>query len=138
MSASWEVQKALYSALKGDTTFMGLINNKLYDEPPTNSSYPYVTCSDMIEISDNDLSHRGFEVSAIFSIYTKPAGLGFYQAKQILGAMNTVLNIKRFSLTGYEMIVCKFDNAITERDDDIRIITVRYTVLVDSNTLITY
>lgn len=138
MSASWEVQKALYSALKGNSTFMNLITNRIYDEPPTNLAYPYVACGDMIEISDNDLSHRGFEVSAIFSIYTKPAGLGFYQAKQILEAMNTVLNIKRFTLTNYEMIVCKFDNAVTERDDDIRIITVRYTVLVDSNTLTTY
>lgn len=138
MSASWEVQKALYSALKADVTFMGLVGNKIYDEPPTNTDYPYVVISDTIEVSDNDLSHNGYETSVIFNIYTKPAGLGFYQAKKILERMNYILNMKKFALTGFTMLICRFDNMITERDSDIRIITARYMVLTDTDTLITF
>ena len=138
MSASWEVQKVLYEQLKADSTFMNLIGNRLYDEPETNEIYPYVVVGDSIEIPDNDLSHLGYDTSVTFTIKTKPAGLGFYTAKNILKEMNRILNNKIFDMTGFTMIICRFDNMITDRDNDIRTISVRYQVLTDTETKITY
>ena len=132
MSAQWECQKVLYEQLKADSTFMALISNKLYDEPPTNLSYPYVVIGDSVEVPDNDLCHNGYDTDIMFKIYTKPGGLGFYTAKTILTAMNNVLNMKKFDMVGFTMIICKFDNSITQRNNDIRSITVRYNVLTDT------
>lgn len=137
MSATWEVQKVLVAQLEADSTFMNLITG-IHDEPPTNAQYPYVTCGDVVETSDNTLSYRGYDTSVTFMIHTKPAGLGTYTAKQILEAMNDVLNMKKFDMTGFDMIICKFDNAITDRDGDKRNILARYQVLSDTNTLITF
>lgn len=138
MSASWEVQKVLVAQLKADSTFMNLISNRIYDEPNTNEQYPYVIVGDTIETSDNDLSHNGYDTSMNFMIKTKPAGLGFYQAKQILEEMNRILNMKIFDMTGFTMIICRFDNMITDRDNDIRTLSVRYQVLTDTSTIIKY
>jgi len=137
-SPSWEIQKVLVAQLKADTTFMGLISNRIYDEPETNLQYPYVVVGDAVENKWNDLSHNGFETYFSFHIYTKPSGLGFYQAKQIESAIDKILNMKKFALTGYTMVICQFDNAISDRENDIRIISVRYKILTDSDTLITF
>ena len=138
MSAQWEAQKALYDQLSADSTFMNLIGSRLYDEPPTNNTYPYVVVGDAIEIPDNTLSYKGYDTSVTFTIYTKPAGLGSYTAKQILEEMNRILNMKKFSMDTLTMIICKFENALTDRDGDIRTMSVRYQVLSDENTLIKF
>lgn len=137
-SPSWEVQKTLYDQLVADSVFMDLIGNKIYDEPPTNEGYPYVVIGDSIEIPDNDLSHNGYDVSALFYIYAKDEGLGYWKAKKIFVEMNRILNMKKFSMDNYNMIICRFDNMITDREKDKRVLTVRYQVLVDSDQLVTF
>lgn len=132
-SPDWEVQKVLVAQLKADSTFMNLISDRIYDEPNTNLQYPYVVVGDAIENPDNNLARNGFETYLNFDIYTKPAGLGFYTAKQIQSAIDTVLNMKRFTMTGFTMIICMFDNAITDRDGDKRIISARYKVISQDN-----
>jgi hypothetical protein len=138
MSASWEAQVSLYNALSGNSTFMNLIGSRLYDEPEANSTYPYVVIGDTIEIPDNRLLRNGFEVMMTFHIYTKPEGLGFYQAKKILEQMNSILNVKKLSMTSYTMVICQLDNVLTERDDDKRIISARYKVIAHSDTNISF
>ena len=128
MSASWEVQKALYNALSTDATFMTKIGSRLYDEAPTNESFPYVTLGNSFENRYNKLTNKGFEIIARLDIYTKTGRLGFKPAKEIMVEMNRVLNQKRFALTGFNMIQCYFDTSATERDEDKRIITARYIV----------
>ena len=135
MSAMWEVQKALYDALVGNTAFMALISNRIYDEPNTNEEYPYVEIGDGTEVSVNRLNKLGYNNTLTLYIYTKPYGLGWYPAKQILSSMNTVLNIKRFTMSNYNMGGCKFDNALEEKDKDKRIIHARYRIWAFSDTI---
>lgn len=136
MSAQWEAQVALYNALANNSTFMNLISSRLYDEPPTNQDYPYVVIGNTTEIPDNRLNYNGYDVTITFNIYTKPAGLGSYTAKQILSAMNAVLNVKKFSMSSFTMLICQNVSAVPDRDDDKRIISARYRVLCHSDTAI--
>lgn len=129
MSASWETQKALYTALSSDSAFMTKIGNRLYDEPPTNETYPYCTIGQMIESKYNRLDNKGYQINATIVIYTKSGRLGYKPAKEILVEMNRVLNQKRFAMTGFNMIQCYFENADNDRDEDKRIITANYTIL---------
>lgn len=133
MSAQWEVQKALYTALSSDSTFMTKIGSRLYDEPPTNETFPYVTIGYMIENKYNRFNNEGYEVSARLDIYTKSGRLGYKPAKEILVEMNRILNLKRFNLTGFNMIQCYYETSDTERDEDKRILSARYTILTQAN-----
>jgi hypothetical protein len=133
VSAQWEVQKAIYTALSTDNTFMTKIGSRLYDEPPTNESFPYVTIGQMVENKYNRFNSKGFEVIARIDIYTKSGRLGFKPAKEILIEMNRILNQKILTLTGYTMIQCYFDNSDTERDEDKRILSANYIVLVQES-----
>ena len=100
--------------------------------------YPYIVIGDMTEIPFNKHRGLGYEITHTMHIYTKPYGLGFYTASQILKRLNTLLNMKRFTLTSYHMLVCLLDSSRTERDGDKRIISVRYRILCDSDTIVTY
>jgi len=138
MSATWEVQKSLYDVLANDTDFMALVENRLYDEPPTNEVYPYVTIGDCTEIPDNRLIRNGFEVTMTFNIYTKSGGLGFYIGKKIYERMNILLNVKKPSLDTLTMVICQLDNTFTDREKDKRVISVRYRVIAHSDETITF
>ena len=133
MSAQFEVQKAIYIALSADSTFMNKIGSRLYDEAPTNETFPFVTLGSMNEIKYNRLVNKGFEITAKLDIYTKSGRLGFKPAKEILIEMNRVLNQKSFNLTGFNMIQIYFQSGDTERYGYKRIITARFTVLVQEN-----
>lgn len=138
MSATWEVQKALYNTLKNDTTFMNLVSNRLYDEPPTNSEYPYVLIGDCTEIPDNRLIKNGYELTMTFLIYTKSEGLGYYTGKKIYERMNDLLNVKKPSLDTLVMVMCQLDNMYTDREDDKRVISARYRVVVHDDNINTF
>lgn len=130
MSAQWQTQLALYNALSADSAFMTKIGSRLYDEPPTNETFPFVTIGNMIESRYNRILNKGFQISARFDIYTKSGRLGYKPAKEIMVEMDRVLNHKVFAMTGYKMIQCFFESASTERDEDKRIISATYTILV--------
>lgn len=139
MSAILETQKAIYDAMVADTTLTSLVSAaNIVDEPKTDLDYPYIVIGDATEIPDNRHRYLGYEVTHTLHIYTKPAGLGFYTAGKILERLNQILNMKRFALTNYNMLVCLFDNAVNDRDNDKRIISVRYRILCHSNTEVTY
>jgi hypothetical protein len=126
MSVKWYVQEALYNALTSSSTFTTIVSNKIFDEPPTNTTYPYVVIGNATEVPECTHDKKGYNVTMTNFIYTKPYGLGFYQGDMILKAMNDVLHMKRFTMTGYNMIICKLDNTVWSREDDKRIIDVRY------------
>jgi hypothetical protein len=116
---------------------MTFISSRIYDEPPTDEDYPYIVIGEATENSANRLNRIGYEDTLTTYIYTKPAGLGFYQAKYILGLMNNSLNIKKLPMDTYTMVICKLDNSMTEKDGDKRIIHARYRVTAHSDTNIT-
>ena len=128
MSAMWECQKAIYTALSSDSSFMTKIGSRLYDEPPTNETFPYVTIGQMLETRYNKLDSKGFEVYARIDIYTKSGKMGYKPSKEIQVDVDRLLNLKRFNLTGYNMVQCFLDSTDTERDEDKRIISTRYII----------
>jgi len=138
MSAMWEVQKALYDTMISDTTLITLVSSRIYDEPPTDAIYPYIVFNNPTEVPDNRHKRLGYEVTQTIQIYTKPYGLGFYTANKILIRLNALLNMKKFDLESFNMLVCYYENGIGERDMNKRIMSARYRILCHSSTDITY
>ena len=129
MSAMWGVQKSLYTALTANATLMAKIGNALYDEPPTNSAYPYITIGSMTESIANRHGKDGFIVTLELRIFTSQGRGGFKSAKEILELVNQAINLKKFSMDGYTMLMCSYRYSSTERDDDKRIINANYEIL---------
>lgn len=129
MTAMWSVQKSLYNALASNSTFMSKISNNLYDEPPTNQQYPYVTIGSMTESNLNRLNKNGFYVTLEMMIFTKNGRGGFKLAKEILELANDVINLKIFSLDNYTMVQVFYRYSSTERDEDKHIISANYDVI---------
>lgn len=136
MSADWEVQVAIYDALKADATLMGLVQG-VYDEPPTNQIQNYIIIGDAVNNADDNHSRLGSEIYMNITIYTKPEWLGFYTAKNIFSRVDTLLNTKKLSLTNHTMLICEFDRHFTFKKEDIRGISARYKILTESNTQFT-
>ena len=132
MSALWEVQVATYDALVANSTLMSLISSRIYDEPVTNDVYPYIVVGDVIEINDNRLNNKGFEMDALVRIYTKPGRLGFYESKKILEQVNASLNLVSLPLTNFNMVKCMNIQNSTSKFDDKRSIDARYQIWVSA------
>jgi hypothetical protein len=129
MSAMWAVQKSLYTALSSSSTFMTKIGNNLWDEPPTNEQYPYVTIGSMTEANLNRLNKSGFFVTLEMRIFTKNGRGGFKLAKEILEIANDTINLKRFTLDNFTMVQVYYRYSSTERDEDKHIINANYDIL---------
>lgn len=129
MTAMWSAQKSIYTALASNSTFMTKISNNLYDEPPTNEQYPYVTIGSMSERNDNRLNKSGFYVTMELRIFTKNGRGGFKLAKEILELANNVINLQKFSTDGFTMIQCYYRFSDTTRDQDKHIINANYDII---------
>lgn len=132
---AFEVQTALVSALTSSSSFTNSINSRLYDNPSDNLDYPYVVIGDCIEIPFGSHQRVGRELNMNFTVYTRPYELGSYQAKNIRGIMDSVLNMKRFQMEStntYEMVICKLDSYDQAKNKDIISIDCRYNIIVNS------
>ena len=129
MTAMWSVQKSLYTALASNSTFMTKIGNNLYDEPPTNEQYPYVTIGSMTEANNNRLNKSGYYVTLELRIFTKNGRGGFKLAKEILELTNNVINLQKFSTVNFTMVQCFYRYSNTERDQDKHIINANYDII---------
>lgn len=129
MTAMWSVQKGIYTALASNSTFMAKISNRLWDEPPTNEEYPYVTIGSMTEANTNRLNKAGFSVTLELRIFSKNGRGGFKLAKEILELTNNVLNLKQITIDNYTMVQCYYTYSSTERDQDKHIINANYEII---------
>lgn len=128
----WETQKSVVSAISSSTTLSTLISGKIYDEPPTDTDYPYIVIGELTEIPNNNIYELGFEDTITIFIHTRPYGLGWYPAYNILDEMNRVLNYKRLSFDSLFCCICKLDNIIQEKYQDKRILHVRYRLILEN------
>jgi hypothetical protein len=108
---------------------MTKIGSALYDEPPTNSAYPYITIGSMTEANANRLGKDGFYVTLEMRIFTKNGRGGFKLAKEIVELVNQTINLKKFAMDTYTMVQCLYRYSSTERDEDKNIINATYDVI---------
>lgn len=129
---TFEAQKLIYDALSGNSTFMNLINNRLYDQPNTNEGYPYVIIGN--GISTNHLTHGkdGLNEFINITIFTKPNSLGWYPAKTIAQTIRNVLHLKKFTINStYRNCIVIFDGENREHSGDYRNIDLTYKIIIE-------
>lgn len=140
MSVEFEIQTAIFTALTSSSSMTNAVNNAIYGEPPANKIYPYVCLNDIITLPHNRHGKLGYQSNISFFIYTQNGMLGDYEALNISGIMNSILNLKRLSLesSNLKMVVCKLDRDQIFRKDDIVGIEKRYDIIVHDENSNTY
>lgn len=128
----FEAQKIIYNALSGNSIFMNLINNRLYDQPQTNELYPYVILGN--GTSQNHLTHGKdgiFEFMNI-TIFTKSGDLGWYTCKKITQAIRNVLHLKKFSINStYKNCICIQESENREHNGEYRNMDLTYKIIIE-------
>lgn len=88
-----QLQKGIFSALTSSGPLAALIGDRVYDDVPPKSAFPYVTISDAQVLDDGDTCEsEQFEVFADLHIWSRTVGL--MQSKNISGYVrDALLNI---------------------------------------------
>jgi len=110
MSADFEVQKALYTAISGDPVVDGLVQ-AVYDFAPQvadggdSGPFPYVTVG-MIVMGEMDTKTRnGFNFAARVHTFSRSGSAK--ETKDIQGAIYDALHLQSLSVTGYAHILLR-------------------------------
>ena len=109
---SFDLQTILYSTLNGDSTLDGIVgNNKIFDNVPQDTSYPYVAIGDITAINRGTKTLDGNEYVLDIDVWSTYRG-----KKEISDALERIyelLHDTTYSVSGANMVVSQVRNTIT-------------------------
>lgn len=110
-----ELQKGIYDALVAAAVAGG----RIYDNPPKQPTFPYVTIGDEQLVSDGDDAggcDTGDEVSVDVHVWSRPGTGSKAQAKTLAAA--AVAALRTVSVSGHAVTLAEPDTVRTFRDPD--------------------
>ena len=114
---SFDLQTILYSTLNGDSTLDGIVgNNKIFDNVPQDTSYPYVAIGDITAINRGTKTLDGNEYVLDIDVWSTYRG-----KKEISEAMERIyelLHEATYSVSGANMVVSQVRNTVTIVEND--------------------
>jgi len=114
--SSLELQKALVARLRGDTGVAALVGTRIYDQPPPEPVYPYISLGpDQILPSRADC-YDGKEVTLQVDAWSR--GVGFPEVKRIAEAICVALDDASLTLVGHRLVDIYEEDVRTMRDPD--------------------
>ena len=111
LSASWALQQAMHAALIANAPLAAFVSDRIYDRPPPDVAFPFVTLGDM-EVSAAD-SGEGVGADAgaahrlTLSVWSRENGRR--EAKEIMSAIYEVLHNAALSLPGHTLVSLQFE-----------------------------
>lgn len=109
LSASWELQKAVHGALIADAPFTMLVGARLFDRPPADVAFPFVTLGDT-EIVPDGAGSEGAAIHRLsFSVWSRATGRR--ETKEIMSALDAVLQDANLPLTGHVIVNFQLEEA---------------------------
>ena len=127
------LQKSVVAALRADAGITALLGSpaRLYDDPPRDTAFPYVSIGPA-QLADWDTaSERGHLHRLHLDIWSRQGGRK--EARAILAAIEAVLHDAALSLDGHRLINLRFEFADIFRDEDGETMrgTVRYRAVTE-------
>ena len=116
-SAQWELQKAVYQALRADAGLKAEIGDpaRIFDDPPPEALFPYLTIGEA-RASDWKGVEGGLEHDLKLYVFSRYAGRR--EVKRILGAVYDALHEAALTVTGHNLINIRFVFADAFRRSD--------------------
>ena len=115
-----ELQKGVRARLAGLSSITDLVSTRIYDEPPTSVTYPFIRFGNITPSADDTDGRVGADVS--FEIEAFSQATGRVEATQIAEAVRAALHRSEssVSLTGFHLIELRCENYVVTRNSDER------------------
>lgn len=107
LSASWELQKAVHAALTGDTALATFVAERIYDRPPDDVAYPFITLGD----TDVGVAGDGTDAAHMLVLLIWSRAKGRREAKEIMSAVYDTLHEAPLTLVGHVLVNLQFEQA---------------------------
>ncbi|PCJ69190.1 MAG: hypothetical protein COA62_11175 [Rhodobiaceae bacterium] len=111
LSASWALQQAMHAALIADAPLGGFVSNRIYDRPPPDVIFPFVTLGDMEVIAADTGEGLGVDAGAThrLTLFVWSRKNGRRETKEIMSAVYEVLHNAALSLPGHTLVSLQFE-----------------------------
>lgn len=119
-------QVAIIAALKANAGVTALVGQRIYDEPPSGVTYPYIQISSIEPAAWDTDSVEGATVQIGLHAHSRTAQ-GRVEVTRIAEAVQAALHRNEAALTvaGYNLIEMIFQTFVADRDPEGRGFTVR-------------
>lgn len=116
MSDAWQVQKAIFTALSGNSTLMTAIGSRLKDTPSQDYALPYVHIGEIMTRDWGSKTFVGGEHSVTIHVWSKTRGTK--EAWDIIDLIRSTLHEQDFALTGHTLILLRHASSRVFTDED--------------------
>ena len=100
---SLELQKAIVARLRADVDLTAIVAGRIFDQPPPNATFPYVTLGEADVVVQRAAFYDGSEVS--MTIHGWSRAVGFPEVKRIAGAIRASLHEAPLELADGERLI---------------------------------
>jgi hypothetical protein len=111
-----EIQGAIVARLKADPAVTALINGRVYDQPPKDAVFPYVTIGPVDSVDDSADCITGLLVAQQIDCWSR--AVGFPEVKRLADAVRASLHDADVSLTVNALVLIRCRQTQTLRDPD--------------------
>lgn len=130
---SFELQKAIFSALDGNVTDGQGITISVYDDVPENSTYPYVILGEETTANNGSITLDGVEHTLTIHAWSQYRGRR--EIKQIMESIYHLLHDAAITVSGASLVNIRheFSTTLAENDGITRHGVMRFRVVVFDN-----
>ena len=113
--SSWELQKAVFTALTGDATLMAMITG-VHDHVPQDAAFPYVTVGEASVTAYGAVGIVGVETTLVLHVWTRSRGRK--EAKLVIAEIHRILHDADLTVTGHDLVWLRFEQSRSLLDAD--------------------
>jgi len=116
-SAAWELQKAIYAALRADAPLAALLGAaRIYDDVPRGAAFPYVTFGPSTTRDWSTGTETGAEHIVTLRAWSKAGGER--EVHQILDTVRAALEGATLAIEGQRLVNFRYEASETQRGAD--------------------
>ncbi|AWZ00054.1 hypothetical protein RHODOSMS8_00500 [Rhodobiaceae bacterium] len=109
LAASWELQKAIHASLVGNASLSSLVSGRVFDRPPQDAAFPFVTLGDT-EVEPDGAGSDGAAIHRLaLSVWSRARGRR--EVKEIMSAIDEALQDVSLALTGHVLVNLQLERA---------------------------
>jgi len=114
---SFDLQTIVYTTLNNDSTLDGLVgNNKIFDNVPQDTAYPYVVINNESAINRGTQTLDGNQYTIDLEVWSQYRGKK--EIKEIMERIYNLFNNATYSVSGASMVLSQIRNVITLVESD--------------------
>ncbi len=114
---SFDLQTIIYTTLNGDSTLDGLVgNNKIFDNVPQNTAYPYVVINNESAVNRGTQTLDGNQYTIDLEVWSQYRGKK--EIKEIMERIYNLFHNATYSVSGASMVLSQIRNVITLVEND--------------------